>query len=465
MSDDKKHIDELFRTHLKEHRAKAPGDAWQRLHADLHGKKKLFPVWYVRAAAAVVLLLLAFAAGYFLADSGVTDQQQTVSETRQETQMTDSKKETKGVSEIQDKSVSITDAETKPPEDVIALESVKNKRIPIVMAEIPHDKDVKSSVAKQIIPGSLQKKSITSIRIPDLKAPGIPAIVQEEDISEQEEVPVMDADMLQEMLKNENELADDILNRNKKKTSKWSMGAQFSPVYSYRSLGSGEFQTPDESINEEFFEDSENGIVSLAGGISLDYRFSDRLSLGSGLYVSRIGQENSDVLAYNSPDGNGMYKLATSAGTVTINPRKFETVVTEQHVSVKDSIPGDYTVNASMVQNLDYLEVPLIIKLKVLNSKFSMNLMGGLSPGILVNNRSYFKMDDEKLQTGTTENINPIIYNSLFGIGMEYTISKKLSISMEPTFKYSLTPVNSGSDLQYRPYSVSWFTGLSYKLY
>jgi hypothetical protein len=100
----------------------------------------------------------------------------------------------------------------------------------------------------------------------------------------------------------------------------------------------------------------------------------------------------------------------------------------------------------------------------VLDKKISVNVNGGLSPGILVNNRSYFDIDGQKIQTGTTENLKPMIYNSLFGIGFGYAFTKKLIFSIEPTFKYSLTPINSNSGINYRPYSMSWFTGISYKL-
>ena len=73
-------------------------------------------------------------------------------------------------------------------------------------------------------------------------------------------------------------------------------------------------------------------------------------------------------------------------------------------------------------------------------------------------------IDNEKIQTGFTENIKPMIYNSVLGLGIAYEISKKVSINLSPTFKYSLSPVNTGSGLKYHPYSLSWFTGISYKL-
>jgi len=278
--------------------------------------------------------------------------------------------------------------------------------------------------------------------------------------------PVMSQEMLHELLINNTGFTSVLTDESgKKNSSNWSIGARISPVYSYRSIEGSTFTTPDEAVGTDFFNDNEQGITSMAGGISLDYKFNNRVSFASGMYLSRIGQQNNDVLAYNDPTSTNMYKLTTSTGTVTINPANFEKVIFEQPHSAKDTIPGDFSVNGSFYQNLDYLEVPLVLKYKVVNKKLSINLMGGLSPGILVNNHSFFDIDGQKLQTGTVENINPFIYNSILGFGFDYAISNKLSINMEPSFKYSLSPVNSAGGLKYHPYSLSWFTGISYKLY
>ncbi|NLO52227.1 MAG: hypothetical protein GX103_13845 [Bacteroidales bacterium] len=57
-----------------------------------------------------------------------------------------------------------------------------------------------------------------------------------------------------------------------------------------------------------------------------------------------------------------------------------------------------------------------------------------------------------------------MIYISVLGMGAQYAISSKISVNLAPTFKYSLTPVNTSNSLGYHPYSLSWFTGVSYKL-
>jgi hypothetical protein len=289
-------------------------------------------------------------------------------------------------------------------------------------------------------------------------------IIEPENVINDELKNMTPEELHQLLVGNDVYVEDEYADNHTESESGWSVGGQLSPTYSYRSLGGSAFETPDESVDQSHFNDTENGLASIGGGIALAYNFNERLSLGSGLYLSRIGQENTDVVAYDSPDSQYMYKLATSSGTVSINPAKFDKVLIEQIASPKDSIPGDYLVNGTFVQNLDYLEVPLVINYKVLNKRFSIKLSGGLSPGILVNNRSYFDLEGEKIQTGFTENIKPMIYNSVVGLGMGYDISTKLSINLSPTFKYSLSPVNSGSTLNYHPYSISFFTGISYKL-
>jgi hypothetical protein len=278
-------------------------------------------------------------------------------------------------------------------------------------------------------------------------------------------VMMMDDEMLQRLLLGEDAFAYQDQPAEENTTPKgWSIGGQLSPSYSYRTLSGDAYSTPKEKVGTEYFNEMESGIMTVGGGISLDYQLGERLTIASGLYLSRIGQQNESVLAYNDPDGHGMYKLASSTGSVSVNPVQFTQVLADQAASAKDEIPGDYVANSSFVQNLDYLEVPLVLKYRLLDKRFGINLMGGISPGILVNNRSYFEFEGQKLQTGTTENIQPMIYNSVLGIGVEYAISRKISVNLAPSFKYSLTPVNTSNSLGYHPYSLSWFTGVSYKL-
>lgn len=487
MSGNKNYIDKLIQQKLDGHKVNAPENAWGRLRGELHSPSRTRFFWITRSAAAAILLLIAFGAGYFFSEMNRDGDSQLAgtSEPALEQDL-DNKdagfqldKETLVDKGQPDEHIQETFGEQplasgKPSEALIA-DNIQNAD-----SDATEEKQLTAAESEKIIEPSQEIPQAESERegmIP-IEATGaqetlaqqqqeiIPDINQSIEDELQTDVPVMTDEMLREMLIADDDLAQDMLLKNEESgKSKWSIGAVLSPVYSYRTVSGDAFTGTDEAVDAGFFNDNEEGITSIAGGISLDFNFNNRLSLGSGMYFSRIGQQNNDVLAYNDPDMPDLYKLATSTGTITVNPRSFENVIVEQEAaSPKDSIPGDYIVNSSLVQNLDYLEVPLVLKYKVIESRFSVNVMGGLSPGILVNNRSYFTLEGQKMQTGTTENINNFIYNSILGLGLEYAISRKVAISMQPSFKYSLTPVNSGTGLEYHPYSLSWFTGISYTL-
>jgi hypothetical protein len=478
MADDRRHIDQLFKDYLSGYKAPAPKGAWERLQAEMQPKKKRMHLMYLRLAAAAILLLIAFSAGYFWSEFKNTDNSTLVSEMPNDIQQ-----EATPENAIQNNSLQGSTAESlensipqTSNKQITKTDAGKIESSPLAQDAINPDLESQKQPAFQnemalsenievLAETALPTENIVVITTAEAEKTDELAnqIDQDNNTSELEK---MSPEMLHQLLVgNDEAYADEIIPKtNKQLSQQWSVGAQFSPVYSYRNLSGDGFSTPDEQVDQDYFNDKENGLMAYAGGISLNYGFNDRLSLASGLYLSRIGQENADVVAYDSPDSPYLYNLASSGGTVTINPQKFEKVMVREIDTTKDSVPGDYIVSGTFVQNLDYLEVPLVIKYKMLQSRFSVNLSGGLSPGILVNNRSYFSVDGEKVQTGYTENIKPVIYNSVMGLGIEYSISTKLSINLDPLFKYSLSPINSNSGIKYHPYSISWFTGITYKL-
>jgi hypothetical protein len=486
MPDKKHHIDNLFETGLKGHKVAAPQNAWSRLQHDLQKPPRTAFFYFSRTAAAVVMLMLAFGAGYFLSEINrddnlpvIVQSEKTAPETDDNFHQNDSDpiSAENFIFELQDvkdtplpeatiQTDKFSDTKTEPvyhqasntgndkPDNALASNERQIPSETVVVEETVLDRQIEVAKSDELTEDIISGNNLST---EEMAAVG-----------EEIEAPeMMTPEMLQRMLvgpDNDLQFAETEFSTNSD-DSRWSIGGRVSPVYSYRTLGGDFYTTPDEKVDPAFFDQNEEGITTIAGGISLDYQLNRRLSLGSGMFVSRIGQQNDNVLAYNDPDFSNMFKLASSTGSVSVNPAKFETAMASPISSAKDSIPGDYIINGSFIQNLDYLEIPFVLKYKLIESKISLQLVGGLSPGILVNNRSYFNLDGEKLQTGTTENIDPFIYNSIVGFGLSYSLTEKLSFNMEPSFKYALSPVNSSTGINYHPYSFSWFTGISYLIY
>jgi len=475
MAEKNSNIDKLFKDHLVGYRAKAPADAWERLHGELHKGSSVRAIWLWRSVAAAILLLIAFSAGYFFSDFQKSNSGQFTLNEQTEVALP----EQNVISpENSDAETSVGQEESNFGKQengfMPKAEPKKEKLISAELAEVTRETLTTTPVISNDQPaGELatidphqQDENQLSEKLTPIPVDVISEDITTEETTKPENLLFNDPEFLRQMLLADDNLAFDFGGQTEKSTSSnWSIGGRISPLYSYRTINDGSYETANEAVAKEYFDEVESGLLTIAGGISLNYKFSDRWSLGSGMYVSRIGQETSQVLAFATPGSSGMYKLATSAGTVTINPVKFQSVMVEQQVSVKDTIPGGYIVSGDFVQNLDYFEVPFIMQYKVTDKRFSVQLMGGLSPGILVNNRSYFESDGQKVQTGIIEDVSPMIYNSVVGFGLEYSISEKVSLNLEPTFRYSLTPVNTSSNLSTHPYSMSWFTGITYRFY
>jgi hypothetical protein len=82
---------------------------------------------------------------------------------------------------------------------------------------------------------------------------------------------------------------------------------------------------------------------------------------------------------------------------------------------------------------------------------------------MLVDNSVFTMVDGGKYPLGETEGLNLVIVSSSFGMGMEYSFSDKLSLNLEPTFRYYLNPFNGIASSKNHPYSFGIFSGVSYK--
>ena len=64
--------------------------------------------------------------------------------------------------------------------------------------------------------------------------------------------------------------------------------------------------------------------------------------------------------------------------------------------------------------------------------------------------------------TGKTTDINIVNYSGSLSLGLGYPISSKISISLEPFFKYYLKPINSNPQTAVYPYSMGVMSGIKY---
>jgi hypothetical protein len=255
------------------------------------------------------------------------------------------------------------------------------------------------------------------------------------------------------------------------KKERWSIAALVSPT----------FHNSFQSSNNEAVRQLgsvEQPIVSYAGGVALSYKVNRRLSVQSGLYYSSYGNELSGISSfggfqnYDQVKGNSNFEVRTTNGTVYTNNSDVylvDNLSDSRIVGYIDNNTFDPSkasleyLDNSLRQNLSYLELPIILRYKLVDKTFDFNIIGGLSSNLLVDNSVYASMNSGKYEVGKTDGLNQVSFSSSLGMGMEYSFSKNLSLNLEPTFRYYLNPFNSVEGIRVHPYSFGIFSGISYK--
>jgi hypothetical protein len=252
--------------------------------------------------------------------------------------------------------------------------------------------------------------------------------------------------------------------------NRWTISAMASPNY---------FSGTAIGLNQSFSNsgNSEKPAVSYSGGLGLSLTINKRISIQSGIYYSSLGQEIVDVSSYAGfgryyqSKGGSNFGVRTSGGMIVstngdifLRDKISTRVSTKYALDYFDPVKANLTyLSNSIIQNFSYLEVPVMVKYKAIDRKMDVNFIGGISYNMLVGNSAFSYVNGEKFVIGKTDNMNPTNFSSSFGLGLEYFLWEKISLNIEPTFRYYLLPLGETTGTSSHPYSFGFFSGLSYK--
>jgi hypothetical protein len=280
--------------------------------------------------------------------------------------------------------------------------------------------------------------------------------------------------------------SDTTMETEDRKQKNWSLASEFAPLYSYRSVSSDVY----ESDLVDQLNESESGILAYAGGISVGFSTGKRLSIRTGMYYSRYGQEKNHIetFVYSNTEVTAIETARTTFMAVTNstgviysnNPEngsfyKSDSYSLSPDVSTKDQITftgvnGFNTMYPAMEQEtdisveqlFDYLEIPLTVKYKIIDRKLDFSFSGGLVTNFLVGNVVKLEQNGETIRFGKTDEINQINYLGTIGLGFEYPLVSGFAISLEPRLRYYLNPIDKSPNINVHPYSFGFFAGISY---
>ncbi|MFO7659156.1 MAG: hypothetical protein R6W78_19010, partial [Bacteroidales bacterium] len=270
--------------------------------------------------------------------------------------------------------------------------------------------------------------------------------------------------------------------KNRKNT--WAVGGQFAPQYSYRNIVSEEYS--DYVISQ--INSKESSLITYSGGVNVILSSNRRLSVQSGVYYSRYGQEQTGLLQLNlnknvlidqvSPDGleyafgsqpQQLVYINNSSGPVSLVSKASASMnqspdnrnYTRNETSSVNAIATEKPIS-SISHYYEYLEVPVNIRYKVIDRKIGISVLGGISTNFLVGTGFNLNYTDETAEniTRSASDLVQINYAGSVGMGFEYPLIKNIILTIEPKFKYYLNPIDKDPLSDIHPYAIGLFTGV-----
>jgi hypothetical protein len=119
-------------------------------------------------------------------------------------------------------------------------------------------------------------------------------------------------------------------------------------------------------------------------------------------------------------------------------------------------------LDGRMVQQFGYVEVPLELNLSLVDRKLGLNLIGGLSSLFLIDNSVRLESNGNAMEMGEANNLNAMNFSTNIGIGVEYEVTPRLQLNLEPVFKYQLNTFSASAGT-FNPYSIGVYSGINFR--
>ncbi|MCW3805973.1 hypothetical protein [Plebeiibacterium marinum] len=458
-------IDRLFREGLSNHSETPPTHVWDAINSQLgkeRKRKRILVIWQGTAAAAIIGLI--FLATLFF-NQRISNTQKT-NYTADNSSITETtvKQNTQVISSIENHIDSDRQEEAGTNYEKTLS---KNYQGPVMeKSELNKNNTHFASLNKKNTIVLNKNKHPKYSKLDNYKTGALPT----EEINASVVFFVLNKDFETNQLTNLVFSETDTKEKNRKQLfSEISIGGKIAPSYSYRN-------------SDKNYANKESGITSLTGGINLDFKTSKRLRIETGLMYTQVGQKfsNSSIVFNNSLSydaiadygervTSGNNELQNSLGT--IQKRSSGNVyadspspgVISEKTDYISSLTSTSSYEVDVQQELDYIEIPFILKYDLIKRKIAVSLNGGFSTNLLVGNNAYRINNNSKSKIGSMENINSVGYSASFGFGLRTPLNSSFDFNVEPRLKYFINSITNATGYDYKPYSFGVLFGVNYK--
>lgn len=459
---EEKNTDHIFREKLEGFSAPPPPHIWDNVQAQLAARKqnnRIAVIGWISAAAVVVL---AFLAGWYFNGNLKNEEISSVS--------TEIIQPEKGNSE---KSVISTEKQAQDQPTIetefVLHESAKTNRVSqnrsMEVATL-----TKSSEINMVKRENFRFVKLESVdaqvkieRLPKNELAQNYKILPENYLSENEQ------SLVAQNIKNLKEIT--------KPDKNWKMGMYVAPGYS------SHVAVHSESYSKNMTYSGSDGNTNVSGGFSVQYKTRKRWIVESGVYYAQNGQQSNNSVNLFSKNLDAEASFAPGDITYFSNAVKVENnniamnstagVIEFSETPKGAELSGDFEASKATTVNLlvpngefsqvfEFMEIPLFVRYRVIDSKIGIELISGLNAGFVVGNNAYIENQYGLQNIGETQDISTVNLSGTLGVGVNYALGKHFAVALEPRFNYYLNSINTNPSVEFRPYRIGFYTGVSY---
>lgn len=238
------------------------------------------------------------------------------------------------------------------------------------------------------------------------------------------------------------------------KVNRWQITSTVAPIY-FSSASKGS------PIDQQFADNGKSYEKNLSYGLGVNYAINKKWSIRGGVNKLTLGYNTNNIVYYA-----GLSSLSSTGEALspsTIRENKNAIVIVEDNTAANtvsfDDVPGKKA--GQLNQTMGYVEVPVELSYKILDDKFGISLIGGMSTLFLNENSLSVVSPGMSTSIGKASNLNDVSFTSNIGIGFKYKFWKSFEANVEPKLKYQINTFSENAG-GFKPYFIGLYSGISF---
>lgn len=237
------------------------------------------------------------------------------------------------------------------------------------------------------------------------------------------------------------------------KLNRWQITSSVAPIYFSSTANSGS------SIDKQFADNSKTYENNMSFGVGVNYAVSKKINIRTGINKFTLGYNTNDVAFYAGLQSQGLQNVTSSGNNAHIE-------IVNKNVPSDGLLPFESDIQNSnqgvISQRMGYIEVPMEMTYSLVNKKFGVTVIGGLSTLFLNENKVSVVSSAMSADLGEANNLSNVHFSSNIGLGFRYSFWKAFNLNFEPMLKYQLKTFTNDVG-NFKPYFIGLYSGLSFE--